>query len=47
MLLARLVSGRYGYEAGEEQPRPISTTSGQGWISRVVALLLSRKKAGS
>jgi hypothetical protein len=47
MLLARLVTGRYGYETGEEPPRPASVASGQGWISRVVAMLLTRKKAGS
>jgi hypothetical protein len=47
MLLARLVTGRYGHEAGEEPSRPASTASGQGWISRVVAMLLSRKKAGT
>jgi hypothetical protein len=47
MLLARLVTGRYGYEAVEEQPRPASTTSSQGWFSRLVAMLSVRKKAGS
>ena len=47
MLLARLVTGRYGYEAGEEQPRPSSVSSSQGWLSRLVATLSVRKKAGS
>ena len=47
MLLARLVTGRYGYEAVEEQPRPASVTSSQGWFSRLVAMLSVRKKAGS
>ena len=47
MLLARLVTGRYGYEAVEEQPRPASGTSGQGWFSRLVATIFSRKKTRS
>ena len=47
MLLARLVTGRYGYEAAEEQPRPNSLPASQGWISRLVAMLSIRKKAGS
>ena len=47
MLLARLVTGRYGYEAIEEQPRPAPAASGQGWISRLVATLLIRKKTGT
>ena len=47
MLLARLVTGRYGHEAGEEQPRPTSGTSSQGWFSRLVATILPRKKTGS
>ena len=47
MLLARLVTGRYGYEAVEEQPRPYSAPASQGWFSRLVAVLSGRKKAGS
>ena len=47
MLLARLVTGRYGHEAAEEQPRPTSGASGQGWFSRLVATILPRKKTGS
>ncbi len=47
MLLARLVTGRYGYEAAEEQPRSASGTSGWGWFSRLVATILTRKKTGS
>ena len=46
MLLARLVTGRYGYEAAEEQLRPASGTPGQGWFSRLVATILTRKKTG-
>ena len=47
MLLARLVAGRYGYEAVEEQPRPYSAPASQGWFSRLVAMLSVRKKTGS
>jgi hypothetical protein len=47
MLLARLVAGRYGYETAEEQPGPYSAPASQGWLSRLVAMLSGRKKAGS
>jgi hypothetical protein len=47
MLLARLVTGRYGYEAVEEQPRPYSVPASQGWFSRLIAKLPIRKRAGS
>jgi hypothetical protein len=47
MLLARLVTGRYGYETAEEQPRPYSAPASQGWISRLVAMLSIRKRTGS
>jgi hypothetical protein len=47
MLLARLVTGRYGYETAEEQPRPYSAPASQGWISRLVAMIFIRKRAGS
>ena len=47
MLLARLVTGRYGYETAEEQPRPYSAPASQGWISRLVSMILVRKRAGS
>ena len=47
MLFSRLVTGRYGYEAVEEQPRPASGSPGQGWFSRLVAMILPRKKTGS
>ena len=47
MLLARLVTGRYGYEGVVEQPRSHSVPASQGWFSRLVAMLSVRKKAGS
>jgi hypothetical protein len=47
MLLARLVTGRYGYGTAEEQSRPNSLPASQGWFSRLVAMLPVRKKAGS
>ena len=47
MLFSRLVTGRYGYEAVEEQPRRAPTASGQGWVSRLMTMLLVRKKAGT
>jgi len=46
MLLARLVTGRYGYAAGEEQPRPAAKASGPGWFARLLAAIHLRKKAG-
>jgi hypothetical protein len=46
MLLARLVTGRYGYEAAEENPRPNSLPASQGWFSRLVAMMFVRRKAG-
>ena len=47
MLFSRLVTGRYGYEAVEEQPRPASGPQGQRWFSRLMAAILLRKKTGS
>lgn len=45
MLLARLVTGRYGYAAGEDRPHPVSSTgSSHGWLARLTAIFL-RKKA--
>jgi hypothetical protein len=44
MLLARLVTGRYGHEAVEEQPRPPMSASGQGWFARLVAAISIRKR---
>ena len=43
MLLARLVAGRYGYETAEDQPRKALPAS-QGWVSRLVAAILIRRK---
>ena len=47
MLLARLVTGRYGYETAEDQTRPKPLPASEGWVSRLVAILLIRKRAGS
>jgi hypothetical protein len=44
MLLARLVTGRYGQEAAEEQPRLPMGASAQGWFARLVAAISIRKR---
>ena len=46
MLLARLVTGRYGYMAGEDRPHPVATAaSSPHWLTRLTAIF-SRKRAG-
>ena len=41
MVLARLVTGRYGTTVSEDQPR--STAQGPGWLKRVLAAIFTRK----
>ncbi len=44
MLLARLVTGRYGY-LGEDQPRPsLAPAAEHSWLARLVAAVFPRKK---
>ena len=46
MLLARLVTGRYGYMAGEDRPQPAANVaSSPTWLARLTAIF-SRKRAG-
>ena len=45
MLLARLVTGRYGNEADERQVRPAQMALGQSWFARLMATIF-RRKAG-
>jgi hypothetical protein len=46
MLLARLVTGRYGLAAGEDYPHPAFTTpASRNWLARVTAIFL-RKRTG-
>ena len=46
MLLARLVTGRYGHAAGEDYPHPVlATGSSHGWLARLTAIFF-RKRAG-
>ena len=45
MLLARLVTGRYGYAASEDHPHPAFVTPGPNWLARLTAIFL-RKRAG-
>ena len=45
MLLARLVTGRYGYAEGEEYAHPVvAVASKQGWIAKVLAVFFARKR---
>jgi hypothetical protein len=47
MLLARLVTGRYGSAAGEEHPQPaMVAAAGQGLIARLIAAIFHRKRTG-
>jgi hypothetical protein len=45
MLLARLVTGRYGYAAGEQHPHPATVAAaGQGWFARLLTAIFARKR---
>jgi hypothetical protein len=44
MLLARLVTGRYGYAAGEDHPHPASVApAGRTWLAWLAAVILRRR----
>jgi len=46
MLLARLVTGRYGYAAGEDHSNPaLVAPVGRNWLARLTAIF-QRKRAG-
>jgi hypothetical protein len=45
MLLARLVTGRYGYASGEENYRPtLVAAPGRGWVARLLMAMALRKR---
>ena len=45
MLLARLVTGRYGYSAGDEYSRSVAASPvSQGWLTRLLAAISVRKR---
>jgi len=43
MLLARLVTGRYGNRSIDEQVNSSTQSSRPGWVHRLVAMVLGRK----
>jgi len=46
MLLARLVTGRYGYDTGEERPSAgIGSSSRHGWLARLMSAIFPRKRS--
>jgi hypothetical protein len=46
MLLARLVTGRYGYAAGEDHPHPaLATAAGPSWLARLAAIFFRKRAA--
>ena len=46
MLLARLVTGRYGYLPNNERPPVATAAETRGWFSRFIAAIFLKKNAG-
>ena len=46
MLLARLVTGRYGFSPNDERPPTVVTSTGRGWLSRLMSAIFPRKSTG-
>jgi hypothetical protein len=46
MLLARLVTGRYGYLPGDERPPMTAAPANRNWLARLVSAVFPKKSAG-
>ena len=45
MLLARLVTGRYGYGSSDERPQTSAAPAGGTWLTRLFSAVFPKKNA--
>ena len=46
MLLARLVTGRYGYVPSDERNTVAAAPTGRSWLSRLISAVFLKKNPG-